>query len=107
MKKTISMFLCVALMLSLSVTAFAETPDNSVSPNSIVTWYITKNATRIRASENGTILGLVNEGDTFTNHGVSSNTAGGIEWREVTMTSGQNTGVYGFVSKGATAWKLF
>ena len=48
MKKTISLLLCLAIVVSLSVTAFAEAPKENVAlPQNSIRWY-TNDAVNLR-----------------------------------------------------------
>lgn len=107
MKKIISIFLCLVMALSLSVVAFASDSKEEVTPLGLITWYINADGVNLRESEGGVSIGLVYNGDTFTNGGVSTYQANGIAWRHCSMTSGQNSGRTGYVAKNYTSWKLF
>lgn len=93
MKKLVTLLLCIAIASSFVISASA-----------VNFWYINSNSIHIRATEGGTSLGLVNNGDLFTDYGVSSTVVGGNSWRDCKMTSGQNKGVRGYVAKQYTTF---
>lgn len=95
-KKIISLFFCVVMVFSFAISASAAA--------SAATWHIVGNSVNIRATEGGTSLGLVNDGDTFTNYGLSSTVVNNLYWRDCKMTSGQNNNVRGYVASGYTSY---
>ncbi len=90
MKKIISMLLCLTLIFALSVPAFAA--SSSTDGTNAITGYVTGDVVNLRRTPDGDILGVVLYGDTFDLLG----TNGG--WYHVLMTSGQNSGVEGYIS---------
>lgn len=110
MKKVVSIILCMLILVSLSVSAFAAAPAKATGlPDGYIGWYISGSVVHIRATANGTSLGLVYRYDTFNNYGPYNNgeVLGGQSWREVEMTSGVNDGVHGFVADRYTAHQGF
>lgn len=102
MKKVIALVLCVLIVASMSVSAFAAEPAATNGlPTGYLGWYITASVAHIRATANGTSLGLVYMYDTFNNYGLYGGEnyfVGGHQWREVEMTSGVNDGLHGYVA---------
>lgn len=101
MKKVISVILCVLILVSMSVPAFAaELAEPNGLPTGYLGWYITASVAHIRATANGTSLGLVYKYDTCNNYGLydGGSYVGGHQWREVEMTSGVNDGLHGYVA---------
>ncbi len=101
--KVIVPLLCMGIFLTTPMTAFASQPTSStvetVTPYANI-WYgvITANNVNLRTS-NGTSIGQVNNGDTFTiDLSLDGLYFNGIYYRLVTMTSGQNKGISGWVS---------
>ncbi len=100
MKKVIALVLCLLIVASMSVSAFAAEPATNGLPTDYLGWYITASVAHIRATANGTSLGLVYKYDTCNNYGLygGGTSVGGHQWREVEMTSGVNDGKHGFVA---------
>lgn len=110
MKKVVSVILCMLILVSMSVSAFAAAPAKATGlPDGYIGWYISGSVVHIRADANGTSLGLVYRYDTFNNYGLYNNGAvlGGESWREVEMTSGVNDELHGFVANRYTASQGF
>lgn len=95
--------LCMCITLATPMTAFAAQTE-SINVNSVTLYaniwngIIVANNVNIRSS-NGISLGQVNSGDTLTiDLELDWKYFNGIMYRQVTMTSGQNKGLTGWVA---------
>jgi hypothetical protein len=97
---------CISIVLTTPITTFASQPASesikAVTPYANY-WYgvITASNVNIRANS-GTSLGQVSKGDTFkidlSLDGRYFSDFPGVYFRYITMTSGQNSGLSGWVS---------
>lgn len=103
--KILSAALCVSTMLSAPLTTLASTSEAipevysmTTTPYDLFHGHITGDNVNIRA-DNWTSLGHVNKGDTYTiETTIPAKEYNGSYYRYITMTSGQNKGVSGWVA---------
>lgn len=103
--KVLTTALCMCTMLSAPFTSLAATPQVTpeaysmeVTPYALYKGRITGNNVNIRA-DNWTSLGQVNKGETYTiETTIYAKEYNGNYYRYITMTSGANRGLSGWVA---------
>lgn len=99
MKKTISLLLCLALVLTFSITAFAAyNPPASTNDSPIGQGYVTSSNASLIYGGSGH---AVNAGDSFLVYNVSG------AFAEVTMTSGNLYGARGLIKTTTIYYYLY
>lgn len=106
MKRIVSFCLCLALIIALGVTAFADSAPSASPAQATAPWQIVGTNVNFRCGP-GTeysSAGYVQNGDTFTNGGLYTATDGSY-WRYCSMTSGSHSGENGYVASQYTDYR--
>lgn len=104
MKKIIAFCLCLILIVALGASAAFAANDTPTPARA--TWQIVGTNVNLRSGPgtNYSSAGLVQNGDTFVNGGITAG-ADGNNWRYCSMTSGLHAGENGYVASQYTDYK--